>query len=57
MGRGYPPYGSGGYGQGAPFNKRKAARPGEHDDYARQTALQRELAFFDKVGRGWRGGA
>jgi len=55
MGRGYPSYGSygppghaAGYASG-PYNKRKVNRGGEHDDYARQTALQRELLFFDKV--------
>ncbi|KAI8469341.1 MAG: hypothetical protein J3K34DRAFT_522233 [Monoraphidium minutum] len=56
MGRGYPPYGygqggygPGGYGPGAAYNKRKGPRPGDADDYARQTALQRELLFFEKA--------
>jgi hypothetical protein len=56
MGRGYPQYGGygaggygpGGYGPGAGYNKRKGARS-EAEDYARQTALQRELQYFEKA--------
>jgi hypothetical protein len=32
-----------------PTRPHQVTRPGDHDDYARQTALQRELVFFDKV--------
>ena len=58
MGRGYPyggAYGAPGGAYGAPgaaagaHNKRKGAGRDHEADYARQTALQRELQFFERV--------